>query len=502
MVLAELRQLLPHLSTAHNVRWRVGGVVDGKIQADYSTRREPVTDFLFQRHFEGQEALSVQPILDDGHACQWGVIDIDSYDDPGLEQKVRNAFELFKIRPFIEVSKSGGLHVYIILDQPVAEAAQLRSMLKRLARWIGYPDAEIFPKQSKLAIEQEDTGSFVVLPGYGLGVEEAYRRLSASVIPLAVMNELTDEGDFANGPPCLFPLQRLYSAKGWENRNLYLYQLGVFLRYKYPADWQDRLRQYNAEVIAPSLAGAEVEALIGSLEKGNCHYKCNGQPFEEVCNRPLCQYRKFGVAAREAAGDVLSDEGITVLETDPPTWFVSLVNPATNEVVRCAMTTDQLTSTARFKKRCMEVIKYIPQLPKQNEWEAMVAKLLETADSIPVPFEMTPYAELLDCLYRFCLTHPKISEPEGLLRGRVWITDEGDSGLTCRFRSVDFSGYLRRHRLAPVKGDLYLALNELVRAGHLTAETVQLPPMELKVWRVQIQSDYLKLSVELDQETT
>ena len=503
MALAEIKQLLPHLSTAHNVRWQVANDTDGKVAAQYVTRREPATDFLYTQHFNGGEALSVQPILDDGQSCQWGVIDIDSYSDPDLERKVRSAFELFKLRPFIETSKSGGVHIYVILDQPVAEAAQLRSMLKRLARWIGYPQAEIFPKQSKLAIDKQDVGSFVVYPGYGLGIEEACKRLSASVIPLQTINDLTDEGDFRNGPPCLFPLERLNQAQGeWSNRNLYLYQLGIFLHYKYPAEWQQKLQDYNEQIVEPSLPEAEVQALIGSLDKGNCHYICNGEPFESVCNRSLCQYRKFGVAARDSAGDVLSDEGITVLETDPPTWFVSLVNPATQEIVRSAMTTDQLTSAARFKKRCMEVIKYIPQLPSQPEWEAMIAKLLETAESIPVPFEMTPYAELLDCLYRFCLTHPKISEPEGLLRGRVWIEDTGESGLICRFRSVDFSGYLRRHRLAPVKGDLYLSLNELVRAGHLEAETVALPPMELKVWKVLIKSDYLKLKVELEQEDT
>lgn len=497
----ELKQVLPFLSRAYNIRWGLSGTnAQGKQAAQYRTIRETLPESVLLDHFNGKTAVSVQPLLDDGQTCQWGAIDIDSYGNDGLVREVSRAVELFGIPGVVEPSKSKGAHVYIFLDRPVL-AAPFRKALKKLAVWVGHPNAEIRPAQDSIRVEEHDVGSFMVLPFYGAGVTKAIEVITANIVTVEDFNKLTEEGDLIDGPACLFPLQRIAEATEWKHRNNFLYQLGVFLRYKYPLEWKDRLATYNSEVISPSLSEAEVSALVGQLEKNaKCHYICNREPFDAYCNKAGCQLRKYGVAARESFAGLISPEGITVLDTDPPTWFVSLQNPLTQETARVKLTTAQLQSVQQFKKRVLEVLKIVPTLPTQKEWEVIVSKLLESAEVVPVPFEMTENARILDLLYRFCLTSAKSTKFEALLRGRV-VVEKSDLGMLCRFRLVDFINFLDRYRYTGVATkDLYATLQDLNRAEKIRLERIALEPLNIEVWALDLDSQYLTLKTELDLE--
>jgi len=508
----EIRSLLPHLTQAYNLRWSVSQIgPKGKAEAKYRTYREALPDKLYAKHFEGKQAISVQPIMDDGVSCKWGALDIDNYGDPSLSSQVRRTLELFGIPCFVEPSKSNGAHVYFLLEQAV-EAKLLRRALRKLAVWIGYPDAELRPAQDSLDVQSGDLGSFMVLPGFGMPEEKVIELLKANTVPLKKFNELTDEGQFIDGPPCLFPVQRKNERAGeWSSRNMYLYQLGVFLKLKHPSDWQDRIRKYNEDVVTPSSPVSEVEALIGQLEKNpRCHYRCKDEPFVSNCNKYACSMRKYGIAAREGAASIISAEGITVLDTDPPLWFVTLNSPVSNETVRVKLTTGQLQNVAQFKKRqlqnvaqfkkrCLEELKVIPTLPSQKEWEAVVSNLLTDVQVIPVPFEMTDHARILDKLYQFCKTAIKSSNPDDLTRGRI-LTEQTEEGLfIVRFRTTSFIDYLERYTRSKVESAaLFNSLNELQRHGKIRAEVVEIPPMKIDVWAMDIESRMLELQLELD----
>lgn len=499
-MLRQLQEILPHLTQAYNVRWRVSsGDTAGKREAKYNTVRAPLPDNLFREHFEGVKAVSVQPIRDDGETCQWGAIDIDSYGESNLLDQVREAMRLFQIPGYVELSKSGGVHIYFFLTKPVM-AKPFRRALKKLAVWIGHPQAEIRPAQDQINVSEGDVGSFIVLPGFGIGLEAALELFQSNQVTPEQFNAITEEGDFIDGPPCLYPLQRLNERRGdWSQRNLFLYQLAVFFRYKFPSDWQRRLREYNEQVIRPSLSPDEVEPLITQLEKNaRCHYRCKDEPFAGVCNKGACTVRKYGVAAREGVASLISAEGVTVIDTDPPTWFVTLQNPSSQDTVRVKLTTAQLQSVAAFKKRCIEVLKIIPTLPPQAEWEAVIGRLLENVEVVPVPFEMTEEARVLDLLYKFCLTSVKTGELEGLLRGRVFV-EQSEDGIGAKFRLIDFISFLERYKYKGVATkDMYSTLQELARGGHVRMEKVSIAPLTLDVWHVDIKSRYLELKLELD----
>lgn len=493
--------LLNYFPSAYSIRYAESGTdTRGKQKAGYQIFRQPLPDALFLSHFAGKQAISVQPILETGNTCQWGAIDIDIYGDPKLVDRVRATANLFGLTCYIEQSKSLGVHVYIFLDRPTL-VKPFRKALQKLAIWLGHPKAEIRPVQDEINFAAGDLGTFMALPGFGIGIERAKEQFAACTMTLEDFDKLTFEGDFSDGPACLFPLQRLGEANGFSNRNLFLYQLAVYYRYKFPSDWQKRVTEYNSQVISDPLPDKEVVALIGQLEKNaKCHYRCSGEPFEAVCNKVQCQFRKFGIASREATTSIVSPEGITILDTDPPTWFVTLENPNTTESVRVKLNTDQLINVNNFKKRCLEAIRIIPTLPKQKDWEALISGLLASAQHLPVPFEMTEEARVLDAVYRYCLTTIKSNNAEDILRGRVWLETDGKQ-LIAHFRQVDFTNYLASHRAGNMKSaEIHAVLSDLCRLEKMQVEKLDLGGAVVTVFRVTIESRYLELQAQIEQE--
>ena len=68
------------------------------------------------------------------------------------------------------LSKSGGAHLYMFMVQSVS-AKEIQFKLSEMATALGYPSAEVFPKQIELFVkegeEKRDTGSWINLPYHG-----------------------------------------------------------------------------------------------------------------------------------------------------------------------------------------------------------------------------------------------------------------------------------------------------------------------------------------------
>ncbi len=78
-----------------------------------------------------------------------GAIDIDQYDDFDLVA-LEAQLDLLSL-PLVPVrSKSGGWHLYLLCREAVS-AELVRETLKEWAKTLGYPKAEVFPKQTTLS---------------------------------------------------------------------------------------------------------------------------------------------------------------------------------------------------------------------------------------------------------------------------------------------------------------------------------------------------------------
>ena len=133
------------------------------IKRTAKTLRQPVTPELWEQHVAGKRPLGVIPIRED-NSCSWGSIDFDEYDVDLIEMIKRVETAKYPLVPCR--SKSGGLHLFLFLKEP-EPAADVQGVLRDAAASLGMADCEIFPKQTRVLVERNDLGSWMVMPYFG-----------------------------------------------------------------------------------------------------------------------------------------------------------------------------------------------------------------------------------------------------------------------------------------------------------------------------------------------
>ena len=146
-----------------------------------------------------------------------------------------------------------------------------------MASAIGHSGCEVFPKQDKIIEERGDLGNFINLPYYK--AEETMRYCSIKrVVPClwisfsrrqqeksrVSMSELTRHGvrsqsqriHFSDGAYCLELISSL--GKVTENRNIFMFMMGVYCRMKWSDDWKSHHEEYNRILCEPPLPAREV----------------------------------------------------------------------------------------------------------------------------------------------------------------------------------------------------------------------------------------------------
>ena len=144
-----------------------------KIKTKITNNEGKVNSELLLNHLEGRFGVGVCPVNAEGK-CFFGVLDIDYY-QPKIKRVISFIREYqLPLLPFR--SKSGGLHVYLILAKAVS-AKTMRETLASIVYYFsldslyGKNKVEIFPKQEKA----EGFGSSVTLPYFN--AEKSYTYL-------------------------------------------------------------------------------------------------------------------------------------------------------------------------------------------------------------------------------------------------------------------------------------------------------------------------------------
>ena len=422
---------------------------DGKASGKNITISKELSDKdlleLWENHLAGEQSVGIVPI-DENNCCLWGAIDVDEYqlDLKGLAKKLAK----HKLPLVVCRSKSGGAHIYVFIAEPVP-ASLLQRKLRQLAASIGYGQAEIFPKQTQLLLERGDRGSTLNMPyfggenstryAYGTGGEaltptEFLERatkitLTASALEKLEASPLTEEVDWLDqGPPCIQHLVVQGFPKG--TRNSGLFNVGVFLRKKYPDDWEKRLEDVNMKYMQPPLGAQEVLTIGKQLKRKDYFYRCNDQPIASHCNSPLCRTRKHGIGAN---GGTPLFSNLTKQDSEPPIWFLDV------EGGRLELETDDLLNQNRFQRKCMDALNKIPPKVKENVWRQIIQQLLDSLTIVEVPKESSTEGHFLELLENFCTERPA-RERDELLLHKPWT----DAGKTY-FRLGDLMEHLHRN---------------------------------------------------------
>jgi hypothetical protein len=277
-----------------------------KLEGRAVTLKEPVTLALYEQHLSGTYGLGIVAVMDEGR-CWFGAIDIDHYglDIGPLEKEItRLGLPLIIVR-----SKSGGLHLYLFCMEPIL-AELVRAKLGEWARALGHPQAEIFPKQTRLT--PDDSGNWINLPYYGGDASERYALVAGERLTLQQFLDLADcaavteaqlvaftptsgpdDADPLDGaPPCIVSIVKTGLT---EYRNQGLFNIGVYLRKSYGDDFAEKLDEYNQRCMSPPLGYKEVAHVASSVGKKDYGYKCKELPISAVCDRETCLTRRYGI---------------------------------------------------------------------------------------------------------------------------------------------------------------------------------------------------------------
>ena len=401
----------------------------GKLEAKSWIVKEPLTEQKWLDHLDGKEpSLGIIPIKDD-NTCTWGAIDIDTYDGFDHVKLIKTILEK-KLPMVVCKSKSGGAHVFLFVKESCT-ARDMQIKLTEIAAWIGYGESEIFPKQIEL--NSKGTGNFLNLPynhpeyptRYALDDEgnaldnldmfikhyekKVVSNLSMVVIEKPVMEKSND--DFKNAPPCLITLASQGFAEG--SRNQCMFQLGVYLRQRFPDQLESKLDYYNSKYFSPPLPSREVLTILKQVEDKKYFYRCEDPTFKSVCEKIKCQTMKFGIG-NSASNDITS---LKKWVSDNPMYEL------THNGKVIILSLDQLANHGEYRKACIAQANESPRPIAPAIWSDIVDGLLKNmgeGDYIMMPGEVTAKGQFLDQLKIFLENNGGAKDRQDVLQGMVY----------------------------------------------------------------------------------
>ena len=340
--------LFSGLQRAHGCTYVEKKNADGtKIKGKSFVKREPVTEKHWQDHLNGIEpSLGIIPI-DENNKCRWGCIDVDKYNLD--HKKIINLINNYQLPLTMCRSKSGGAHIFLFTTVPV-DASLMRDKLCSISAFLGFGNAEVFPKQVELKSE-DDTGNFLNLPYFNSKNTTRYafnfkgEAITISQFFLAIKRLTPEEleklelkrpdSEFKDGPPCI---ESLTQNKLNDGRDRVIYQYIQYAKRKWPEEWQKHINAFNYKYFDPPLEDRVIQDKIKYHEKKELGFKCNEEPMCNHCDKKLCLTRPFGIKGQSLFPD-LND--LQKINLDEPYVEIKTLNQKNSFIIGKAKTFDE-----------------------------------------------------------------------------------------------------------------------------------------------------------------
>jgi hypothetical protein len=444
-----------------------------KLIGPRETISAPVTADLWKKHLEGEKRIGIVPIKDDGTVL-FSALDIDVYgkedEHPVFIKKMKElGVPLVPCR-----SKSGALHLYLFLKQPLP-ADIVVSWMREISILLGYGECEIFPKQVALLTSRGDVGNWINMPYFGgdqgtvkavkedgsfMSVEEflAHSEEMKQGSLISIDAQEAEIADLPEAPPCLLALARNKVSEG--SRNDCLFAFGVYAKRAFPDDVLGTLERVNEKYFEEPLEEREVSSVSHFVNTKDYLYPCKKPHLKKFCNSKVCKTKKYGIQAAEKAFTL---KNLSKYDSTPPIWFIDVEN-----VGRLELTTEELYSQINFQKKCMDTLNFIPPPVKGPEWHETVNALLKSVDIIHAPEEASPSGQLMAHLEKFCTGRAQArSKEELLLPDKPWHSDGKH-----HFKLSDLMAFLERNGFKDMKANKVAALIS-DRGGNTHKYTIQ-----------------------------
>ena len=353
-----------------------------KAKTKITNNEGKVDESLLLNHLEGKFGVGICPVNAEGK-CFFGVLDIDYY-----KPKIKRVLHFIReyqlpLLPFR--SKSGGLHVYLMMSKAVS-AKTMRELLNQISYYFsldtlyGKGKVEVFPKQDKA----EGFGSSVTLPyfnaenpytylldldGNMVEFKEALSYIQEHFTSVEAVKSALDKLPYNDAPPCI---QRILLSEevGDEDsgRNNFLFSYAVYAKKKYGNGFEDYVREINESFACP-LEDSAVEQTCESVKNNEYLYKCKDVPCNSFCNKTDCRKREFGLGKDKGHFMDVDFGQLYRYKTAEP-YYIWKLRLQGQEQWRDVVFKDEgyLLDQRNFAKMCVRYLNKAPYHVSDNDW--------------------------------------------------------------------------------------------------------------------------------------
>lgn len=353
-----------------------------KAKTKITNNEGKVDENLLLNHLEGKFGVGICPVNAEGK-CFFGVLDIDYY-----KPKIKRVLHFIReyqlpLLPFR--SKSGGLHVYLMMSKAVS-AKTMRELLNQISYYFsldtlyGKGKVEVFPKQDKA----EGFGSSVTLPyfnvenpytylldldGNMVEFKDALSYIQEHFTSVEAVKDALDKLPYNDAPPCI---QRILLSEevGDEDsgRNNFLFSYAVYAKKKYGNGFEDYVREVNESFACP-LEDSAVEQTCESVKNNEYLYKCKDIPCNSFCNKTDCRKREFGLGKDKGHFMDVDFGQLYRYKTAEP-YYIWKLRLQGQEQWRDVVFKDEgyLLDQRNFAKMCVRYLNKAPYHVSDNDW--------------------------------------------------------------------------------------------------------------------------------------
>lgn len=372
-----------------------------KIKTKITNNEGTVDKDLLLKHLNGEFGVGICPVNAEGK-CYFGVLDIDYY-----KSKIKRVLHFIKeyqlpLLPFR--SKSGGLHVYLILSKAVS-AKTMRETLNQIVYYFsldmlyGKAKVEVFPKQDKA----EGFGSSVTLPyfnaehpytylldldGNPVPFKDALDYIQHHFTTIEAVKEAMEHLPYSDAPPCI---QRVLISEevGGEDtgRNNFLFSFAVYAKKKWGNGFEDYVREVNDNFECP-LEDSIVEQTCNSVKDHEYIYKCKDIPCNSFCDKPACRKREFGLGKDKGHFTGIDYGQLFRYKTAEP-YYIWKLRLTGQEAWVDVIFKDEgyLLDQRNFAKMCVRYLNQAPMQVSNNDWYAILNSVLPNVQDVEVKQE-------------------------------------------------------------------------------------------------------------------
>ena len=438
--------------------------VGQKIKTKITNNEGKVDKDLLMNHLEGKFGVGICPVNAEGK-CFFGVLDIDFY-----KSRIRRVLHFIKeyqlpLLPFR--SKSGGLHVYLMLSKSVS-AKTMREILGQINFFFsldtiyGKGKVEIFPKQDKA----EGFGSSVTLPyfnaenpytylldldGNPVEFSEAMNYIQNHFTTVEAVKDALDKLPYNDAPPCI---QRILLSEevGGEDtgRNNFLFSYAVYAKKKYNNGFEDYVREVNEHFEVP-LEDSVVEQTCESVKNNEYIYKCKDIPCNSFCDKVLCRKREFGLG-RDKGHFTGVDYGQLYRYMTAEPYYIWKLRLQGQETWKDVIFKDEgyLLDQKNFAKMCIRYLNQAPMQVANNDWYAILNSVLPNVINVEVKQESdtSGLSMLKGAFIRYLSNKQARRDTPFQIKVGLCVRQEKNGQVKYYFTHTGFADYLKNQKIS------------------------------------------------------